>query len=165
MKYNFLNITKRAGWIVGFILLYFFVIRPLRGIYSEYVVFDFLLSSQASIGNITSAFHSPRQVLITFLSNGNELVISHIPQFGFFFLCGMIGLIFFNAGSKAYLGLGLFQLITELFVLFLFWLGIHYTVGGFIISDFFMTYLSPLGCLGFIVFVSMSSGPFLDSPE
>lgn len=165
MTFNFLSFTKRIGWMAGFTILYFFVIRPLRGLYSEHVFFDLLLSSRSSIGNITSAIPSSRQVLITFLSNGNELLISHIPQFGFFFLCGMIGLIFFKAASKAYMGLIVFQLIIELLVFFLFWMGIHYTVAGFIISDFLMTYLSPLGCLGFIVFVSISSNSLFASPE
>jgi len=160
MKIDIPYIAKRVGWGTGFTFFYFLVIRPLRALYSEQFVWEFILSSQRSIGNITSAFHSPRHVLITYISNGNEIVLSHIPQLGFFFLCGMIGLIFFKGGRNTYISLVMFQVIVELLVFLLFWLGIHYTVAGFIISDFLMTYLSPLGCLGFVVFVSMrrSSG-------
>jgi hypothetical protein len=71
----------------------------------------------------------------------------------------MIGLIFLKAGRNTYISLVVFQLIVELLVLILFWLGIHYTVVGFIISDFLMTYLSPLGCLGFVVYVSSRERP------
>lgn len=163
MRIQFLEVAKRCGLMAGFTVFYLFFVRPMRAIYSEYVVYEGLLSSQSSIGNIISAFHSARQVLITYMSNGNEMVMSHIPQFGFFFLCGMVGLIFFKAGRNAYLGLVVFQLVVEIFVLIFFTVGIHYTTGGFVLSDFLMTYLSPLGCLGFVVFVSMSKNKFGNS--
>lgn len=156
MKFLNKDVIIKGGWMGGFAVLYFLLIRPLRALYSKNVVYEILLSSQFSIGNIESAFHSSRRVLITYLNDGSEMVLSHIPQFGFFFLCGMLGLIFFNASRRSTIGLVLFQLVVELLVFFLFWVGIHYSIAGFIISDFLITYLSPLGCLGFVVFASLS---------
>lgn len=155
MKVLNVDFIKKVGWMGGFAVLYFLFVRPLRDFYTEKIVYEMLLSSQFSVGNIDSAFHSARRVLITYLRDGNEMVLSLIPQFGFFFLCGVIGLIYFKASRKIYLSLILFQLIVEILVLFLFWLGIHHTITGFIISDFLITYLSPLGCLGFVVLASV----------
>lgn len=154
MKVSIPEILKRVGGMAGFILLYFSTVRPLRALYSEEIVYERIFTSQYSIGNVTSASHSPREVLITYMSNGTEIVMYHIPQLGFFFLCGMLGLIFFKASRRAFIGLIFFQVAIEILVVLLFLLGIHYTVSGFIVSDFLMNYLSPLGCLGFVVYVS-----------
>ena len=140
--------------MTGFTAIYFILVRQIRTFYSKEVVYEMLLNSQGSIGNIVSAFHSPRRVLITYMNDGHEIMLSHIPQFGFFFLCGIIGLIFINASRSTYIGLISFQFVVEFLVFSLVWLGIHYSVTGFIISGFLMAYLSPLGCLGFVVLAS-----------
>lgn len=137
-------------------MLYFFIVRPMRALYSDEVVYKILLSSQYSVGNIASALTGVRKVGITYFTGNTVTDLSYIPQFGFFFLCGIMGLIFYDARRNAFTGLILFQLAVEMLVLFFIWLGIYYSVTGFILSDFLMTYLSPLGCLGFVVFASLS---------
>jgi hypothetical protein len=154
MKISGKDILGRLSGVIGFILIYFYIIRPMRAIFSQKIIYEGLMSAQTTIGNIIFIEHGQREVKINFLNNGSEIVLSHIPQLGFFFLLGAIGLIVFNASRRTYYCLILFQVIVEIIVIILFWLGIHYTTFGFMVSDFLMNYISPLGCLGFVVYVS-----------
>lgn len=130
---------------------YFFLIRPIRGWYSSF--------------NLESVFYSVREwpeylkeitldgltVNFYYINGGNELVYSYAPQFGFFFLLAVVGLIFFKAPVRLYLFLSLFHLIAEILALAGTYSGLKGILAGFITADFILLYLSPLVSLGFIL--------------
>lgn len=154
MEFTYPKIIQRVGEMTGFSVLYFYGIRPLRAYYTEKGVNEMILAGHHTLENIISIESSMRRIVLTYMSDGSEMILSYIPQLGFFFLFGILGLIFFRAGRKKYISLILFQVITEVLVLLFLWTGLQFTTTGFILSNFLMIYLSPLGCLGFVVWAS-----------
>lgn len=85
-----------------------------------------------------------------YLNAGRELVYSYAPQFGFFFLLAIIGLIFFQSSRRLYLLLMVFHLLVEIIAVMSTYLGVKGFMSGFMAADFLLLYLSPLVSLGFI---------------
>lgn len=155
MDWNLQRLLKRMGLMAGFFLLYIFGIRPLRSFFSEKVVYQGLFSSESSVGNALSVTAEARSVLITYLSGGSEISVTYIPQFGFFFLFAMLGIIFFLPPKRLYMAIIGFQAAVEGLVLLFIWTGTYVASFGFVLSDFLMVYLSPVVCLGFVVYLSI----------
>ncbi len=132
---------------------YFIVIRPLRALHNEYVVYSALLKSAENWGLADAATIVPRSVLIHFTSGESELVLAYMPQFGFFFLFGMLGVLFFLPSVRLMLLLPALQAAIEILVLIFLLAGIHFSAAGLIAADFLIVYLSPLVCLGIVVFI------------
>lgn len=149
------RLFKRAGLMAGFFLLYIFAVRPLRALFTRNVVHRGIFSSETSTGNALEVAAETRSVLITYLAGGSEISVTYIPQFGFFFLFAMLGMIFFLPPKRFYRMLIGFQAAVELLVLILLWAGITVATLGFVLSGFLIEYLSPVGCLGFVVYLSI----------
>ena len=132
------------------VTVYFFLIRPLRGWYGYF--------------NLESVFYSVSEwpeylkditldgITVNFFyeSGGNELVYSYAPQFGFFFLLAVLGLIFFRSPIRFFLLLAAFHLMAEVLALAGTYAGVRGVLTGFIMADFILLYLSPVISLGFI---------------
>jgi hypothetical protein len=147
------SLPARFTSILLMVVAYFFAIRPLRALHNEYVVYSILLNSSENWGLANEAFLVPRSVLIHFASGESELVLAYMPQFGFFFLFGMLGVLYFLPSIRTILILPALQAVIEVLVLVFLLAGIHFSVAGFIAADFMIVYLSPLVCLGFVVFI------------
>lgn len=130
---------------------YFFLIRPIRSWYGSFNLESVFYSvsewpeylKEITLDGLTVNFY--------YINGGNELVYSYAPQFGFFFLLAVVGLIFFRPPLRLFLLLSLFHLIAEAVVLAGTYSGIKGVLAGFIIADFILLYLSPLVSLGFIL--------------
>jgi hypothetical protein len=140
-----------------FFTIYVFAIRPLRDLFSSTVAGDIIFDNAGQAEGVLSAVVQTRSVIVTYLNGGTEMVLSYIPQFGFFFLLSMLGLIFFNPKLRLYGYLAGFHAGVEAAVLLSLVIGVQLTTGGFIFADFLMLYLSPLVSLGFVVYASLQS--------
>lgn len=141
---------------VGTVFIYFRVIRPLRGWFSEWIGPAIFSPSSAAAEPIQSIAKEGITIHTTYIFQGTELIFSYAPQFGFFFLIAIIGLNFYRPGVKIYLFLAGFHLIIEVFALLLSNFAINGYPIGFIAADFLLLYLSPLISLGFILFVVLT---------
>lgn len=130
---------------------YFFLVRPIRGWYGYFNLETVFYSvpewpeylKEVTLDGLTVNFY--------YISSGNELVYSYAPQFGFFFLLAVVGLILFRAPVRMFLLLSLFHLIAEILALAGTCSGLMGILAGFIIADFILLYLSPLVSLVFIL--------------
>ncbi len=153
---NFFSKKSLPARFISMLLMvaaYFIVIRPIRAFHNEYVVYSAMLNSSENWGLANEAFLVPRSVLIHFASGESELVLAYMPQFGFFFLFGMLGVLYFLPSIRMILILPALQAVIEVLVLIFLLVGIYFSVAGFIAADFLIVYLSPLVCLGFVVFI------------
>jgi hypothetical protein len=148
-KSYFIKFTSMFLMGVG----YFGAIRPLRSLYNEHVVYSVLFEGVAGLGNADSAELVPRAILLLYTRGEAELIFAYMPQFGFFFLLGMLGVFFFLPPARLILALPVMQLAIEFLVVIALAIGIHISVIGFVTADFLIVYLSPLVCLGFVVFL------------
>lgn len=142
---------KRLIGIFLFLILYFTALRPLRNRFSSWVV-DWITGNN-SADYILTLQVMVRSFIVEYQIEETVLTVAYIPQFGFFFLMGMVGVIWFQPGPKVYGALVSAQLIFEFLVLGLLWVGYQYTVAGLITANLLMVYLSPMVCLGFILFL------------
>jgi len=156
MSEKILTYAKKIIGMGGFFILYLKVIRPFRAIFSEEVVYKGLLSGEISLGNAYYIQSSARQVIITFVSGDLYMVLSYIPQFGFFFLLGMLGVIYFLPSLKVYLLYVGVLFFIEFLVLISIWVGVQFWVGGFIVSKLLIVYISPMICLGTVLFLYLN---------
>lgn len=148
MKYRklLLTILLQTVALAG----YFLLIRPLRAGYGRFSLESIFNRSaewpeylnDITLDGITLNFY--------FQNSGNELVYSYAPQFGFFFLLAMLGLIFFRPPKFFYIFLILFHLVAEAVAVSATWLALNGVLAGFFMADFILLYLSPLISLGFI---------------
>lgn len=135
-----------------FLVVYFVAIRPFRGFFSENVIRPLFRGAESNPA-IESVSFEARSVHI--LLESSEKIFSYTPQFGFFFLFGMLGLIWLNPNKKVYLALAGAQLSIEILVWAFLLTGMYITTAGFMAADFLMIYLSPLVSIGFIVGIYM----------
>lgn len=138
---------------------YFLLIRPLRAWYGRLhleLIFQRAAEwpkylNDITLDGITLNFY--------FQNGGNELVYSYAPQFGFFFLLALLGLIFFRPPKFFYIYLILFHLMAEVVAVSATWLALNGILAGFFIADFILLYLSPLVSLGFVVAAHLTVKP------
>src|SRR5690625_7327876 len=79
-----------------------------------------------------------------FQTGGNELVYSYAPQFGFFFLLALLGLIFFRPRKFFYIYLILFRLMAEVVAVSATRFALNALLEGFFVADFIRVFLFSL---------------------
>lgn len=129
---------------------YFFLVRPFRGWYGYFILENTIYTVREWPSYLNDITLDGITLNFFYTSGGNELVYSYAPQFGFFFLLAVVGMIFFRAPGRLYLFLSLFHLLAETVALGSTWAGVRGFLAGFIIADFILLYLSPLISLGFV---------------
>jgi len=142
---------KRLAGIPLFILFYFTLLRPFRNHFSTWVV-DWITTGNAA-DYILNVEIMTRSFIVDYSALGTVLTVAYIPQFGFFFLLGMIGMIWFQSGYRLYGALTAAQIGFEILVLFSLWTGFNYSAAGLITANLLMVYLSPMVCLGFVLYL------------
>lgn len=148
-----LNWLLIAAVQTGTVFLYFWGIRPLRGVFSEWVGSVLFHFQSEAVGYIESIVRIGITIDTTFIFQGTELIFSYAPQFGFFFLISVFGLNFLRPGIRIYLFLIIFHAFIEVLSLGFTAVAFNGFPIGFVIADFLLLYLSPLVSLGFILFV------------
>lgn len=129
---------------------YFMVIRPIRRWYGYFNLESLFYSVNEWPAYLNDITLDGLTVNFYYLGGGSELVYSYAPQFGFYFLLAITGLIFLQAPLRFYLMLSAFHLFAELVAVAGTYSGIMGIRGGFILADFILLYLSPLVSLGFV---------------
>jgi len=142
---------KRLSGISLFLLFYFTALRPFRNQFSQWVV-EWITEGNAA-KHILEVQIIVRSFVVEYEVWNTLLTVAYIPQFGFFFLLGMLGVIWFLPGLKIYMALIVLQTMFEILILLSLWVGYHYSSAGFVIANLSMVYLSPMVCLGFILFL------------
>lgn len=142
---------KRLTGISLFLFFYFIALRPFRNRFSQWVVEWITTDNRAEY--ILDVQVMVRSFVVQYGIGDSVLTAAYIPQFGFFFLLGMLGVIWFLPGLKIYMALITAQIVFELLILFSLWIGYHYSVAGLVLANLLMVYLSPIVCLGFIMFL------------
>lgn len=143
---------KKAVSMAVFFLFYFIAIRPFRGFFSE--TFIQPLFDGADLNPAIQAITVEARSIYILLESSEKL-FTYTPQFGFFFLFGMLGLLWLNPAKKVYAALTVALLSIELMVWVFLMIGLYVNTAGFMAADFLTLYLSPLICIGFIVGVYM----------
>jgi hypothetical protein len=138
-------------------VIYFTVVRPLRENLTSELVFPLLFNSQEALGSAFSIHLETRSIIYSYLYGSVEATSFYMPQFGLFFLIGILGLWIYRRGFQYYIGLFGFHITAEVVVYVCIGIGFYISVSGFIISDFIILYLSPLVSLGFVVYASLQS--------
>jgi len=135
------------------VFLYFWGVRPVRGMFSEWAGRLIFNPDEAAGGFIQSVVREGITIHTTYSLQSTELIFSYAPQFGFFFLIAVVGLNFLRPGGRIYLLLVLFHLFVEALSLGFSALAFNGVSAGFVMADFLLQYLSPLVSLAFILFV------------
>ena len=157
MREKLTSIPVRLAAMASFLVFYIFALRPFRNFFSKAIAGNLIFDDPESSAHLLYADIKVRSVTLSYLNGGTEMVLSYIPQFGFFFLLSMLGLFFFNPKLRLYGYLAGFHAGVEAVVLLSLVIGVHLSTAGFIFADFLMLYLSPLVSLGFVVYASLQS--------
>ena len=154
-----MNRKQMKNWLltaliqVGTVFLYFWGVRPLRGIFSEWVGTLIFFTETGTDHTIMSVVREGVTIHTTYILQGTELIFSYAPQFGFFFLIAMFGLNFLRPGVQIYMYLAAFHLFIEILTIGCSYMAFDGLTIGFVAADFLLLYLSPLISLAFILFV------------
>lgn len=142
----------RIGLAILVLVIYLWAWRPLRIITAEQVVTP-VIQSLSEASTIDRMETEGKKIVIFYPYDEGEKKLTYSPQAGFFFLVAVTGLLFVTLRIRYFGMLWLFHLFVELLVWGALWLGLRYSVAGYVIAGFLIGYFSPAVSLAFVPLV------------
>jgi hypothetical protein len=128
---------------VGIFLFYLYAIRPARKAFVQQAALPMVTPHYDNPSTPFTIVNKGAALTFTFTWHGESKTVRYQPQFGFFFLIAVIGLLFITLRPKWYLVLAAFHLLAMLLVTTVLYFSRFGWYPGFIIIDFFISYLIP----------------------
>jgi hypothetical protein len=142
----------RIGVTLGLVIIYFFLLRPLRAELNKYIYQPIVEKSMSQNERIYTDKEASSVSNYIFWSDGDAPphVLSIKFPFGLHFLLGIIGLVILGAKKSFYIYLVSIQVFGSLSALLCLYLGSLTIIQLLVISDLLLRYLIPLCSLGMV---------------
>lgn len=139
---------KRALLLVGFILIYFLAIRPVRSYITKEIVKPIYIASNEGNEAVQLVSRDQSQTFNIIAEKASKESYYYKFQFGIFFLIPMVGLIVINADKIYYTSVVCIHLFGSILTFICFWIAVSGVWQGIVIGDLIMLYIVPAFAMG-----------------